>query len=46
VEFLGYRFTAGIRAVRPKSLMALKEKLRQQTGRTRSGRLSEYTKLF
>jgi len=41
VEFLGYRFTAGIRAVRPKSLMALKEKLRQQTGRTRSGRLED-----
>jgi RNA-directed DNA polymerase len=41
VEFLGYRFTAGIRAVRPKSLMALKDKIRQKTGRTRSGRLED-----
>ena len=41
VEFLGYRFTAGIRSVRPKSLMALKEKIRQKTGRTRSGRFGD-----
>lgn len=41
VEFLGYRFTAGYRTVRPKSLMALKDKVRQKTGRTRSGRLED-----
>ena len=41
VEFLGYRFTAGYRTVRPKSLMALKDKIRQKTGRTRSGRLED-----
>jgi RNA-directed DNA polymerase len=41
VEFLGYRFIAGYRAVRPKSLMALKDKIRQKTGRTRSGRLED-----
>ena len=33
-EFLGYRFEAGIRTVRKKSLMALKEKVRQRTRRT------------
>jgi RNA-directed DNA polymerase len=41
VEFLGYRFMAGYRAVRPKSLMALKDRIRQKTGRTRSGRLED-----
>ncbi|MDH3692341.1 MAG: reverse transcriptase domain-containing protein [Gammaproteobacteria bacterium] len=38
-EFLGYRFEAGRRWVRPKSLKALKEKIRQKTGRSRSGSL-------
>jgi len=42
-EFLGYRFTAGIRSVRPKSLLARKDKIRQQTGRTRSGHLDDIT---
>ena len=34
-EFLGYRFEAGRRYVRSKSLKALKERLRQRTRRTR-----------
>jgi RNA-directed DNA polymerase len=34
-EFLGYRFEAGRRGVRKKSLMALKDKVRQMTRRTR-----------
>jgi len=34
-EFLGYRFEAGRRSVRSKSLKALKERLRQRTRRTR-----------
>lgn len=34
-EFLGYRFEAGRRYVRPKSLKALKDKIRQKTRRTR-----------
>lgn len=34
-DFLGYRFEAGKRWVRKKSLKALKEKLRSKTGRTR-----------
>jgi RNA-directed DNA polymerase len=38
-EFLGYRFEAGRRWVRPKSRMALRDKIRQKTGRTRSGSL-------
>ncbi len=38
-EFLGYRFEAGRRWVRPKSLRALRDKIRQKTGRTRSGSL-------
>lgn len=38
-EFLGYRFEAGRRWVRPKSLRALRDKIRQLTGRTRSGNL-------
>jgi len=38
-EFLGYRFEAGRRWVRPKSSKALRDKIREQTGRTRSGSL-------
>jgi RNA-directed DNA polymerase len=38
-EFLGYRFEAGRRWVRPKSQKALRDKLRKKTGRTRSGSL-------
>jgi RNA-directed DNA polymerase len=38
-EFLGYRFEAGNRIVRKKSLMALKDKIRQQTRRTRGDSL-------
>lgn len=38
-EFLGYRFEAGRRLVRKKSLMKLKDAIRQRTGRTRSGAL-------
>jgi len=34
-DFLGYRFEAGKRWVRKKSLKALKDKLRSKTGRTR-----------
>ena len=34
-EFLGYRFEAGRRLVRPKSLMALRDKVRSLTLRTR-----------
>lgn len=34
-EFLGYRFEGGRRWVRPKSLMALKDKIRRKTKRTR-----------
>lgn len=34
-EFLGYRFEAGRRYARPKSLKALKDKIRQKTRRTR-----------
>jgi RNA-directed DNA polymerase len=34
-DFLGYRFEAGRRWVRKKSLTALKDKLRSKTGRTR-----------
>jgi RNA-directed DNA polymerase len=39
-EFLGYRFESGRRSVRAKSLNALRDKVRQKTGRTRSGSLS------
>jgi RNA-directed DNA polymerase len=39
VEFLGYRFEAGRRWVRPKSRKALRDKIREKTGRTRSGSL-------
>jgi RNA-directed DNA polymerase len=38
-EFLGYRFEAGRHWVRPKSRKALRDKIRQKTGRTRSGNL-------
>ena len=38
-DFLGYRFAKGRRYVRPKSLQALRDKIRQKTGRTRSGSL-------
>ncbi len=38
-EFLGYRFEAGRRWVRPKSRKALRDKLREKTGRTRSASL-------
>jgi RNA-directed DNA polymerase len=34
-EFLGYHFEAGHRSVRKKSLMALRDKIRQKTKRTR-----------
>ena len=34
-EFLGYRFEAGRRWVRPKSRKALRDKIREKTGRTR-----------
>jgi RNA-directed DNA polymerase len=39
--FLGYRFVRGRRHVRRKSLTALRDKIRQQTGRTRSGTLEQ-----
>lgn len=38
-EFLGYRFEAGRRWVRPKSKLALRDKIRLLTGRQRSGSL-------
>jgi RNA-directed DNA polymerase len=38
-EFLGYRFELGRRWVRPKSKKALRDKIREKTGRTRSGSL-------
>jgi RNA-directed DNA polymerase len=38
-DFLGYRFATGRRYVKPKSLKALRDKIRQKTGRTRSGTL-------
>ena len=38
--FLGYRFEAGRRWVRPKSRKALRDRIRQRTGRTRSGSLA------
>ena len=38
-DFLGYRFEAGRRWVRSKSRKALRDKIRQLTGRTRSGNL-------
>ena len=39
-DFLGYRFEAGQRWVRKKSLMAMKDKLRRNTGRTRGQSLT------
>jgi RNA-directed DNA polymerase len=38
-EFLGYRFAAGRRLVHKKSLMALKDKVRAKTGRSRGDSL-------
>ena len=38
-EFLGYRFEAGERHVRKKSVMKFRDASRKQTGRTRSGSL-------
>ena len=43
-EFLGYRFEAGRRWVRPKSRKALRDKIRKKTGRTRSGSLETIIK--
>ena len=40
-DFLGYRFARGRRYVRSKSLKALRDKIRQKTGRTRSGSLEQ-----
>jgi RNA-directed DNA polymerase len=40
-DFLGYRFQNGRRFVRPKSLKALRDRIRQKTGRTRSGSLED-----
>lgn len=40
-EFLGYRFEGGRRTVRRKSLQALRDKIRSQTGRSRSGSLEQ-----
>jgi len=42
-DFLGERFAKGRRSVRPKSLQALREQIRQKTGRTRSGSLRPIT---
>ena len=39
-EFLGYRFEAGKRWVRKKSLQGFKDKIREKTGRTRGESLS------
>src|SRR5271163_1169997 len=39
-DFLGYRFEAGRRFVRSKSLMALKDKVRTKTGRSRGDSLT------
>ena len=43
-EFLGYRFEAGKRYVRKKSLKALRDKIRAKTKRSRSGSLREIIK--
>lgn len=40
-EFLGYRFEAGTRRVRKKSLKALKDKIRDRTRRTRGASLQQ-----
>ena len=39
-DFLGYRFEAGQRWVRPKSLKAIRDRIRFQTGRTRGSSLA------
>jgi RNA-directed DNA polymerase len=39
-DFLGYRFEAGRRWVRPKSRKALRQRIREKTGRARSGSLA------
>jgi RNA-directed DNA polymerase len=39
-EFLGYRFEAGTRRVRQKSLIALKDRIRAKTGRSRGDSLA------
>lgn len=39
-EFLGYRFEAGQRTVRRKSLQSIRDKIRGKTGRRRSGSLA------
>ncbi len=43
-DFLGYRFEAGRRWVRPKSQKALRDKVRKLTGRTRSDSLGDIIK--
>jgi len=43
-EFLGYRFEAGRRWVRPKSKVALRDKIRSLTGRLRNGSLETIIK--
>ena len=43
-EFLGYRFEAGQRWVRPKSFKALRERIRQKTQRTREDSLAKIIK--
>jgi RNA-directed DNA polymerase len=40
-DLLGYRCAGGRRHVRPKSLQGLRDKIRQHTGRTRSGSLAQ-----
>ena len=40
-EFLGYRFEAGRRSVRPKSLKALRERIMMKTKRTRGDSLAK-----
>ena len=42
-EFLGYRFEAGRRSVRKKSLDRFKDKIRAKTGRTRGDSLQRIT---
>ena len=43
-EFLGYRFEAGRRSVRKKSLMSFRDKVRAKTKRNRSGSMEEIIK--
>ena len=38
-EFLGYRFEAGSRTLRPKNMTAFKDKVRAKTGRSRGDSL-------